>query len=123
MGLNEAEGDVFPDLEAVEQCAALEQHAELAKEFLALIFLHADDFDAVDLDTALFRRKQAEDAFEKHRFAGAGTADDDHALAPADLQVDAVQHHLGTAGESLPHALEDDLGIVAHEAKKISVRM
>ncbi len=46
--LEQAEGDVLPDRQAVEQRAALEQHAELAHDRLAVASPRLDDLLAVD---------------------------------------------------------------------------
>src|SRR5205823_3761829 len=75
-----------------------------------------DNFLPVDPDRAGVGLKQAEDAFEHHRLAGAGAADHDDALPFADVEVDAVEHQFRP--EALPEAAHLDL---AHRAKKASV--
>ena len=41
---------------------------------------------------------EAEDAFQRHGFAGAGAADDDHRLALGDLEIDPAQDLFGAKG-------------------------
>jgi hypothetical protein len=48
------------------------------------------------------RAQQAQDAFQQHRLAGARAADDHHAFAARDRQVDAAQHRLGPKALSTP---------------------
>ena len=81
--LDQAEGDVFPDRQRIEEGAALKQHAELLQDPLAVARAHADDLFAIDQDAAALGLHQAEDAFERHRFAGARSADDDEGFARA----------------------------------------
>lgn len=77
----QAEGHILPDGQAVEERAALEQHAEMPEEGAAVDLREGL---AVDQHRAGVRALDAEDAFQRHRLAGAGAADDDEALAPAD---------------------------------------
>ena len=96
-GVAQAEGDVLPDRQAVEERAALEQHAEVAQEGAAV---DRGEGHAVDQDLAAVGREDAEDAFQRHRLAGARAADDDEALAGHDLERDA-----GRAPACAPKAL------------------
>ena len=69
------------------------------------------------------RGEDAEDAFQRHRLAGAGAADDDEALAGHDLERDAGEHGLGAEGLADVAELDARHGRagVAHQ-KKASVR-
>src|SRR3546814_2659254 len=60
--LDQAEGDIFPDLQAVEEGGTLEQHAEFAQHLLALVGAEFHRVFAVDQDLALFGAQQAEHA-------------------------------------------------------------
>ena len=100
--LDEAEGDVLPDLQAVEQRRALEQHAELAHEIVAVGAAEVGGVLAVDEHGALIRLDDADDAFEQDRFAGARTADHHQRLAGRDLQVDAVEQPWDRTASSGP---------------------
>ena len=91
---DQAEGDVLPHRQAVEERRALEQHAELAQHALAARAAQLDHLLAVDLDGAAVGLHQPEDAFQRHRLAGAGAADDHHRIRHGDLEVDAIQHAL-----------------------------
>src|SRR5690606_7036487 len=55
-------------------------------------------FHAVDLDAAGIGFDDAEDAFDQHRFAGAGTADDHQRFALLDIQTDAVKYDFFAEG-------------------------
>ena len=92
--LDQAERDILPYAERIEQRAALEQHAEFAHQPVAGGAAQPDRLDAVDPDRAGIGPEQAEDALDQHRFAGAGAADDDEALAGAAGDIDAVEHAL-----------------------------
>src|SRR3546814_20751774 len=90
--LDQAEGDIFPDLQAVEEGGTLEQHAEFAQHLLALVGAEFHRVFAVDQDLALFGAQQAEHAFQHHRLAGARAADHHQTLAARYLEVAPVQH-------------------------------
>jgi hypothetical protein len=117
----QAEGDVFPDRETVEQRAVLEQHADFRADRLTRAAALGEDVDAVDLDGAGVWLDQAEDAFDQHRFAGAGTADHHHRGAFGDIEIDAVQHYF--IAERLAQAAQADFRAEggAHRAKNSSV--
>ena len=121
------EGDIFPHRQAVEQGAALKQHAELAVDLFPGGGGHANHFLAIHLDTTLVGLQQAQDALQHYRFTGARAADDNHGFAHAHVQVQAVQHYLGP--EPLMHSAQADLKLAivgfrfGHLAKNISVRM
>jgi hypothetical protein len=120
--LDEAEGDILPHLERIEERRALEKHAEFAQHAIALGAAHAHHLLAVDLDAAAVGQDQPEHAFERHRLAAAGAADHHHRFADADLEVEAVQHAL--LAERLVEAADLDLrGMRGHFVKKISVSM
>jgi hypothetical protein len=57
--LQQTERDVLPDQERVEQGAALEQHAELVEQFLALAAALAPHVLAIDEDLAGIGRDHA----------------------------------------------------------------
>ena len=115
--LDQAERDVLPDGQGVEQRGPLEQHAELGQHPGAIGTAQMDGRLAIDQDLAAVWTQQAQDAFQQDGLAAAGAADDDDALALLDLQIDALQHLL--AAEGLAQALDDDLG--GHE-KNTDVR-
>ena len=60
----QAEHDVLPDRQAVEQRAVLEQHADAGTDGFLFAAGKAEDVGAVDLDAACVGFEQAEDAFE-----------------------------------------------------------
>ncbi len=122
--LDQPERDVLPDLQAVEQGGALEQHAELAHDAVAVAGAEADSFLAVDLDRPGVGLHQPDDVLDQHRLAGARPADHDQGFAAPQLQVDAVEHQLRP--EALAQAADRDLGSgvrVSHTAKNSSVMM
>ena len=108
----EAEGDVLPDRQAVEKRAALKEHPEPGKEGIARSPVGRF---AIDKDLPAIGRHKAKDAFQQHRLAGARSADDHHAFAPGDGQVDPVQDGVGAKG--LVNVAELD-----HAEKNTSVR-
>ena len=77
-----------------------------------------DRFLTIDLDRAGIGPQQAQDALQKHRLSGAGTADHHHRLAARDVEVDALQDLLGA--ERLGDAAKRDFR--AHRGKLISGR-
>src|SRR5690606_29080863 len=118
--LDQAEGDVLPDRQAVEQRAALEEHPELGVHALALARREMHDVLSVDLDRAAIGVNDAEDRLEEHRLAGAGAADDDERLAAPDIEIHPLQHLL--AAEALVQIANFDFGrFGAHRAKNSSV--
>ena len=117
LAAHQAEGDVLPDRQAVEQRAALKQHAELFQKFVAVAF---GGVLAVDHDQPAVGFDKADDALDQHRLAGARSADDHHALALGDRQVDTVKNGLGAEG--FMQVLDLDHGFdVGHEEKNTSV--
>src|SRR6185437_5688223 len=98
---------------------ALEQHAELAQQLEPLARRQGSDLDAVNLDGAGIRLHQAEDTFDRHRFAGAGAADDDEALALLQVEIDAVEHNL--RAEGFLEAANGDFDLVVHDEKNSAV--
>jgi hypothetical protein len=104
--LSEAERHVPPDRQRVEKGAALEQHAELGADAVQLAGRGPDNLLAVDLDRPPIGHKQAEDALEEHRLAGAGLADHRQRLAGRDVEVEPGQHALGA--EALVQVANDD---------------
>src|SRR5207244_2830644 len=120
--LDQAEGDVFPDPQRIEQRAALEQHAEFAHQRLARLAPQPDRLLAIDANRAAIGPHQPEDSLDQHRFADPRAADHDEALARRNGEVDAVEHAL--AAERFLEALDGDLWSrrVAHRAKNASVR-
>ncbi len=91
----QGEGDVLPDRHRVEERALLEGHAELAPELGERAVVEPGDRHAVDLDRAGVGLQQPDDVLQEHALARPRGADDDHRLALGDVEVDAVQHHLG----------------------------
>ena len=78
----QAEGDVLPDRQAVEQGRALEQHAELAGSRPSWRATPTTSSPSI-LDRAAVRRHQAEDALDQHRLAGARAADHHQRARPS----------------------------------------
>src|SRR5687767_13590024 len=109
---DQAERHVLPDRERIEQGAALEQHAELVHDLFALAGRHARDLVAVDLDRALVRLHQADDALDQHRLAGARAADHHQRLALRHVEVEVPQHHL--AAEGFAQSPDLDFEVAAH---------
>ena len=104
------------------RAAALEQHAEFRHQPGALAAGEAHRVPPVDGDLAAIGADQAQDAFQRHRLAGARPADDDQRLAGRYVEIDAREHRFGP--EALLQATHADLGgPPAHRAKKSSVTM
>ena len=119
VGVDQAEGDVFPDGEGVEQRAALKQHAEFAHHARADFRRHARDVGAVDEDLAAVGPHDAERAFQRHRFALARAADDHERAALRHIDIDAVEHL--AAAKSLLDADELEFRGHAHHSTKNAV--
>ena len=68
----------------------LEDHLDVLAAPAQLLTLEGGDVGAVDDDAALGRGLEVEDRLAERRLAAAGLADEPVGLAPADLQVDAV---------------------------------
>src|SRR5690606_10062373 len=81
LALDAPERDILPDLEAVEQRRALEQHAEFAQKLVPCAAFHPDRLDPVDLDGTGIWPDEAENAFEADGFSRTRTADDHERLA------------------------------------------
>src|SRR6266566_4498192 len=79
--LDQAEGDVLPNRQTVEQRSALKQHAEFAQKSIALAAAETCYLLAVDRDRARIGAQDSEHAFDGHRFAAAGPAEDDEGIA------------------------------------------
>src|SRR5690606_28572026 len=73
--LDQPEGHILPYPQAVEQGSALEQHAELRQILVTATSPRADDIPTVDDDLTAVRLQDAQNAFQHHRLARAGTAD------------------------------------------------
>src|SRR5262249_35410399 len=116
--LHKAEGDILPDAQRIEEGAPLKQHAEFTHQSFAPAAAQPDRFLAVNANRSRLGPHDAEDALDQHRFAGAGAADNDEALAPRDRKVDAVQNAL--SADRFLDAGERDFrggGSIAHYAK------
>ena len=114
------------DRQRVEQGGALEQHAELGHRPFAVPAVQPDGFLAIDPDRPGIRFEQTEDAFQQHRFAGAGAADHDDGFAGRHVEIEILQHHL--APERLAQATDANFrvwsagaGCLTHRAKNSSV--
>ena len=108
--LQQAERDVLPDRQAVEQRGALEQHAELLHDLLARAARRAPITSSPSISIEPRSGSQdAEDALQQHRLAGARAADHHDQLALGDVEIDAVQHLLGA--EALVQVADADLGV------------
>src|SRR6185312_6133327 len=106
--LDQAESDILPDAQRIEQRRALEQHAEFLHQRFAMAARQRRDFLSVDLDRAGIGIDQAEDAFDGDGFARARAADDDDAFLMADIEIDTVEH--GLAPEGFLQAADRNLG-------------
>ena len=115
----EAEGHVLPHRERVEEGCALEEHPEFAVEEGAFGAAQPRDVGAVHENTPGIGAQQTENAFESHRLAGAGGADDNQRFPARGFEVHAVEHN-GVA-EALRHRFEADCGVAAHAEKNSSV--
>jgi hypothetical protein len=93
--LDEGEGDVLGDGEAIEEGGVLEEVADAAAEGGELTFGEAAEGGAVELDGAGVGMEKADDVFEQDAFAFAGRADEDEGFAPADVEVDPLEDLLG----------------------------
>jgi hypothetical protein len=89
------ERDILPDGHGIEQRRTLEQHAEAGKKRVAVA---RGRILPIDPDGAGIGAQQPQNALQQHRLAGARAADDHHAFAARNRQVDAAQHRLGPEG-------------------------
>ena len=96
--LAEAEGDILPDRQRIEQRAELEGHAEPAPHCLELVAAGMDHFLAIDPDRPAIGAQQPQQAFQRDRLAASGRADDGKRLLRRDLDVDAAKHLLVAKG-------------------------
>ena len=85
-----AEGEVFEDGQVREQVELLEDHADFAPQVARLPHAAVQQL-AIEADFAFLIAFEAVDAADERRFAGAGRAADDEALAFADVEVDVFQ--------------------------------
>src|SRR5436305_2996507 len=85
------EGKILQDREMGEEVELLKHHADLAADRLDVLDV-GGELDAVDDDLAALMLLEPVDAADHRRFAGAGGAADDDALALADLQRDVLEH-------------------------------
>ena len=120
--LDEREGDILPDRQAVEQRRALEQHADLAAQPFRGCARRAGHRFAIDRDGPGVGLHQAEDAFEQHGFARARAADHHQRFAGCDLQIEAVEHDLAAEAISTGRGSRFWAWGFCHRAKNSSVR-
>ena len=113
MGLHQAEADILPDGEAVEQGGILEQHPGFQQDFFAHLGGLIGDFLAVDENLAAVGFQQAEDAFQHDRLAGAGPADDHQRFPVRNGKVEVIQNNLLAKG--LADVPQLDFRRVAHD--------
>src|SRR5207237_8718339 len=92
--LNEAESDILPDGERIEQCRALEQHAEARQISVALGAFEVGNFLPRYFDRTGIGTKNAENGLDHHRLAGTRAADDHERLAFRPRDLDAVEDRL-----------------------------
>ena len=78
-------------LEAIEQCAALEHHADFFADGAQLAFVEAGDFGVVDVDGAAGGAEQAGEELEEDGFACAGAAEEDEGFATMDVEIEAAE--------------------------------
>src|SRR5205823_5718874 len=110
--LDEAEGDILPNGERIEQCRALEQHAEARQIGVTLGAFEMGNFLPRYFDRTGIGTKNAENGLDHHRLAGTRAADDHERLAFWHRDIDAVEDRL--AAESLPDIREDDIAFILH---------
>ena len=87
--LQESEGDILPDVHAIEERAALEDDSDRGSERVAFV---AVERVSVDEDFAAIGGEQSEDAFNQHRFSFARSSDDGHGFAAFDIEIDICEH-------------------------------
>ena len=85
-----AEGEVLQNGQVREEVELLEDHADFAPQVARLPHAAVQHF-AVDADFAFLIAFQAVDAADERRFARAGRAADNEALALGDVEVDVFQ--------------------------------
>lgn len=88
---DEGEGDVFGDVEGIEEGAHLEEESTASSEGHELAFVEGIDASAIEPDLTAVWAEESDDVLEHDGFSGAGGADDDDALAALDGEGDAVE--------------------------------
>jgi hypothetical protein len=88
----QTERDILPNIERIEQGAALEEHAEFLQQAFSGGVRQSDRLGAIYADRTRFGMQQAEDALDQNRFSRARPADHDKALAAAAVDLEAVQY-------------------------------
>ena len=94
IGVDQAEADVFPHRQAVEQGRALEQHADTAHGLAALCGAHGGGVDAIEVDGAGIGLQQAQRQFQRHRLALPRSADQRQRAPALDREIKAIEHDL-----------------------------
>jgi len=105
--LNQAERDIFPHRQAIEQGSTLEQHAEFVHHLFAFAPGERRNFLVIDFYAAGIRLENTQNTFQKHRLAGAGTANDHDRLTDTDIEVNAAEDMFGS--EALGETADLDL--------------
>ena len=103
---------IFPNPQTVKQGATLKQHAKAGQKGITV---GVTNVLAINDDLATVRRNQPQDAFEQDGFACARSADDHHAFALGQRQIDPAQNVV--AAKAFGDVLKSN-----HAEKKSSVK-
>src|SRR5512143_1682076 len=88
----QAETDILPHRERIEERRHLEQHAELFSQLIQLVLVEIVQDLARHLNLAPIREEQPDDVLDQYAFAAAAASNDGHALALSDGQIHAAEH-------------------------------
>ena len=90
---DQAEGNIFPNRQGIEQGRRLEQHAEPGQNPFPLRPAQTHGLLAINADATPIGPQQAQNTFQHDRFSRTRSADDHHRFALGKRQVQPVQHH------------------------------
>ena len=108
LGVDQAEGDVFPHGKAVEQRAALKQHPHAGEHVLPLRLGEGGDIDPIDPHRAGIGAHQPQRDLDRHRFALPRAADNHQTTPRCHRQIQPIEH--GRAIEAFANAFPLQLG-------------
>jgi hypothetical protein len=94
----EGEGDVFEDIEGIEEGAALEEEAEVCADGFELPFAEVVDSLVAEEDLSRVGAKEADNVLEEDGFSRAGGPEDDDGLVVGDVEVEAIEDDVVAEG-------------------------
>ena len=105
--ISQAEGDVFPDTETVEEGVLLKQHADPALELAPFIGTQATECEVAISHASAVDLHQADQAFQQYGLSARRRTDQDRRLSGGNVQGDRPQHLI--VGEALCEPIENDV--------------